>query len=75
MPWVIYSWEMVEEHREEEEREENQRRNSIKNKMNSGKKTERLEMKESTSRRERNHCMWSRQRKTKARRRNLIMTE
>lgn len=56
MLWVIYSRGIREEHREEEEREENQRRNSIKNKANSGRKAERLEMKKSTSRRKRNPC-------------------
>lgn len=54
VPWVIYSWEIVEEHREEVEREENQQRTSIKNTVNSGRKAEGLEMKKPTSRRERN---------------------
>lgn len=75
MLWVIYSWGIVEEHREWEEREENQRRNSIKNKVNSGRKAERLEMKKSTSRRERNPCTWWRPRKMSPRRRNSIMSE
>lgn len=75
MLWAIYSWGIVEEHREWEERGENQRRNSIKNKVNSGRKAERLEMKKSTSRRERNPCTWWRQRKMSPRRRDSIMSE
>lgn len=63
MPWVIYSWEIVEEHREDVESEENQRRTSIKNTVNSGRKAEGLEeMKKPTSRRERN---WHVQRQRK----------
>ena len=53
MPWVIYSWEIVKEHREEVEREENQQRTFIKNTVNSSRKAEGLEMKKPTSRRER----------------------
>lgn len=54
VPWVIYSWEIVQEHREEVESRENQWRTSVKNTVSSGRKAEGLEMKKSPSRRERN---------------------
>lgn len=54
VPWVIYSWEIVQEHREEVESRENQWRTSVKNTVSSGRKAEGLEMKKPPSRRERN---------------------